>query len=191
MKKKIVDRYSRSSDNKIVIDIAAGKVEDLYNDFDKHAPYVKKELDQDIVDYLIDSVSEIRKEDFVIHFRFTTPAHRDLTSRVETSIKNYFLYLKELEIRELKRMTRTSLILFILGTVILFLSVWIHQKIADYGNIIVHVFAEGLTVAAWVALWNAIATFLIHWTPHHRKIKMYERISKATIHFPQEAADKE
>ena len=191
MKKQILNRYSRTPDNKLRIDIAAGKVEDLYNDLDKHAPYRKKELDQDLVDYIIDSVSEIGKEDFVIQFRFTTATDASMMSRVKRSIHNYFLYLKELEFRELARMTRTSLILFSIGVVILSLAVWTNQKIAGHGGVIPHVFAEGLTVAAWVSLWNAIATFLINWAPRRRQIKMYERISKATISFHEKEQDKQ
>ena len=187
MKKPILDRYSRTSDNKIILDISAGKVEDLYNDFDKNAPYVKKDLDQDLVEYIIDSVREIGKEDFVIQFRLKSPADTNLTSRVKTSIHNYFLYLKDLEFRELARMKRTSFILLVIGVLILCLSVWINQKIAGYGEIITHVFAEGLNVAAWVSLWNAIATFLINWVTHRKRIIMYEQISKATVLFHEEA----
>jgi len=183
MKKLILDRYARTSDNKLMIEINAGKVEDLYNSFDKHAPYVRKELDQDLVEYIIDAVNEIGKEDFIIQFRLTTLADSSLTSRVKNSIHNYFLYLKELEFRKLARMRRVSLILFSIGFVILSVSVWINQKFVSEETIISHVITEGLTVAAWVALWNAIATFFINWAPRRRQIKVYERISKATILF--------
>ncbi len=150
MKKSILDRYARTSDNKIILDIYAGKVEDLYNNFDKNAPYVKKDLDQNLVEYLIDSVREIGKEDFVIQFRLLSSADTRLTSRVKTSIHNYFQYLKELEFRELARITRTSFILLAIGVSILCLSVWVNQRMADadYGAVITHVFAEGLNVAA-------------------------------------------
>ncbi len=183
MKKKILDRYARTPDQKIIIDIAATKVADLYNDFDNHAPYVKKELDQNLVDYLIDSVSEIGHEKFVIQFRLTTLADNSLTSRVQTSIHNYFLYLKELEFRQLARMTTTSFILLFIGALILSLSVWMNQKMEGHETVLSHVFSEGLMVAAWVALWNAIATFLINWAPRRRQIKMYERIATAPILF--------
>ena len=189
MQKQILDRYSRTADNKLMIDIAAGKVADLYNDFDKHAPYRKKELDQDLVEYIIDSVSEIGNEDFVIQFRLKTLADSNMTSRVKTSIHNYFLYLKELESRELARMTRTSFILFFIGVAILFLAVWINQKFPGHETVISNVFTEGLDVAAWVALWNAIATYLVNWAPHRRQIKMYERISAATILFHETVQD--
>ncbi len=189
MKKQILDRYSRTPDNKLIIDIAAGKVADLYNDFDKHAPYRKKELDQDLVEYLIDSVSEIGKEAFVIQFRLNTFADNELTRRVQSSVHNYFLYLKELELRELARMTRTAFILFFIGVAILFLAVWINQEIPGHENVISNVFAEGLNVAAWVSLWNAIATYLVNWAPHRRQIRMYERISEAKILFHKMGED--
>lgn len=183
MRKNILDRYIRSADDELIIDITAGKVEDLYNDFDKHTAYVKKDLDQDLAEYLIDSASEIGKEDFIIQFRLDTVADESLTSRVKTSIYNYFQYLSDLELREFSRMKQTSFILFIIGVVILFLSVWINQNITEGDTVITHVFAEGLNVAAWVSLWNAIATFLINWAPHRRTIKLYSRISTATILF--------
>lgn len=189
MRKKILERYSRSPDNKIIIDIAAGRIEDLFNDFDKHAPYRKKELDPDLVEYLIDSASEIGKKDFIVHFHLTKSADISLTARVKTSIHNYFHYLIALEFRELARMTRSSLILFAIGVVILFFSVLLSGKIADSEAVIAHVFAEGLNVAAWVSLWNAIANFLIDWAPRRRQIKMYERIANAAIHFRGSARD--
>lgn len=183
MKREILDRYSSTMDNKVVIDIAAGKVEDLYNYLDKHAPYRKKDLDQDLVEYIIDSVSEIGKEDFVLQFRFAVLSDIHLISRVKMSIHNYFQYLKVRESRELARTIRSTLILFSVGIVVLFMSVWINQKITGLDGVISHVFAEGLTVAAWVSLWNAITTFFINWAPHHRQLKMYERISKAKVLF--------
>jgi len=183
MKKLILDRYARLPDGRLLIEIDAGKVEDLYNAFDKHAPYRKKELDQELVEYITDAVREIGKEKFGIQFRFTTPANGDLKSRVEKSIHNYFLYLRQLELRELARMARVSFILFSIGFVILFLSIWISQNIASRASIMFKIAIEGLTVAAWVALWNAIATFLINFAPRREQMKRYERISKSEIFF--------
>jgi len=189
MKKLILERYPRTLDKKLIIEINAGKVEDLYDDFDKHAPYVRKELDQDLVDYIVDAVQEISREDFIIQFRLNTKPDESLTSRVIKSVHNYFRYLKQLEKRELAKMSRTSIIFFFIGFVILSLSVWINKKFINDESIFSHIITEGLTVAAWVALWNAIATFFINWAPRRRKIKMYERISQAHIHFHGKEAD--
>jgi hypothetical protein len=189
MKKHILERYSRTDDNKIIIDIAAGKVSDLYNDLDKHAPYRKKELDPELVDYLIDSTSEIGSKDFVIQFRLAELAGGKLITRVQTSIHNYFQYLIALEFRELTRMVRSSCILLTIGVVILVCDVMLTEKIADHETVLGNVFTEGLNVAAWVSLWNAIANFLIDWAPRRRQIKMYRRISKAPILFEQAASE--
>lgn len=181
MKKSILDRYARTDDDKVIIDITANRIEDLYNNFDKHAPYLKKELDPELVDYILDSVREIGEEGFLIRLRLTTKADDFLMSRIQASIHNYFFYLKELEVRELARMIRVSLIFLAIGISILVLSVWVNQEIEDHVTVLKQVFAEGLTVAAWVSLWEALANFLVNWAPHRRQIKMYERIARAPI----------
>lgn len=183
MKRQILERYARTHDGKVIIDITAGRVEELYNEFDKHAPYRKKDLDQELVDYIIDSVREINSEDFVIQFRFRRSTEMRLRDRVEASIHNYFLYLKEVEVGGLVNMSRTAAILLSFGIGILVLSVWVNQRIVDQETVVSRVFAEGLTVAAWVALWEALVSFLINWAPTRRKIKRYERIAKAEVIF--------
>lgn len=183
MKKEILDRYLRMDDDKVIIDITADKIEYLYNDFDKHTPYIKKELDQDLVDYLVDCVREIGNEAFLIKFGLTQSVDNDLQSRVQTSIHNYFLYLKELEIREMKQMLRTVLILLLAGIAILTLSIWYNEHFTAQGSVINKVFSEGLTVAAWIALWESLATFLINWAPHQRRIRLFIRIAGAEVLF--------
>ena len=71
MNQSILGRYSRSENDVIVIDVAAEKIEDLYNNFDRNAPYIRKDLGEDLVDYLEEAVSEIGTEEFVIRFHFT------------------------------------------------------------------------------------------------------------------------
>jgi hypothetical protein len=183
MEKDILERYARNSDGGVIIDIAANRIEDLYSDYDKSAPYLKKDLEQDLVDYLVDSVREVGRERFVIQFSIAGTVGLEPMSRVKMSIQKYFFYLKELERRELKRMSRTSLILFIVGIAILTLSVWVNRVFEADETVLRAVFAEGLTVAAWVSLWESLATFLINWAPHRRKIRLYERIADATVLF--------
>lgn len=183
MKRNILERYTVNREGKVIIDITAGRVEHLYNEFDKHAPYRKKDLDQGLVDYIIDSVREIDAEPFVIQFRLDRLTDPRLRARIEASVHNYFLYLKEVEVNALIEMTRTAAILLSLGFIILVLSVWVNQRIMDHETVVSRVFAEGLTVAAWVALWEALVTFLLGWAPARRKIKRYERIAAADVIF--------
>jgi hypothetical protein len=50
-------------------------------------------------------------------------------------------------------------------------------------SIIGGVIAEGLTVAAWVSLWESLATFLIKWMPYRKKINLYQKISESKVTF--------
>lgn len=179
----ILDRYEKLADGRYLIDITAGKVSDLYNAFDKNTPYVRKELDQDLVEYISESVRDLGNKDFVIQFHLLEAADESMQSRIITSINSYFLYLKSIEIKELARVMRISLIYFLVGISLLFLTVWVNEKLTAGSSVITSVFAQGLTVAAWVALWEALATFLVNWTPFSRQIKMYDRIASAPVSF--------
>lgn len=181
MKKHILERYERGHDGRLVIDIAANRIEDLYNDFDKRASFSKKDLEEDLVEYIIESVGEIGEEPFLLNISLTETPGSDLVAKVQSSVKNYFFYLKELEIRKMEKMRRTSLILFVIGIVILSLSILVNQKNERWESVVGDIFAEGLTVAAWVSLWESLATFLIQWAPHKRKIELYERISRSEV----------
>jgi len=183
MQKHILDRYSRSADGSLIIEIAADRIEDLYNDYQKTAPFLKKDLDQELVDYIVDSVSEIGKENFLLKFSISGIMDDTGKARLMLSIREYFHYLKELEKREMQRMFRTSIILFLIGIALITFLLWFNQKVDTYDFMFTRILSEGLTVAAWVSLWEALATFLINWAPHHRQIGLYRRIAGAPVTF--------
>lgn len=188
MQKEILDRYERTGENEIILDIAAHKIEDLYEDFDKRSPFLKKDLDADLVEYMIDSTKEIGKENFLICFSLEKHCDEEAVKRVRNSVHNFFIYLKKLEYEKLKDMGRTSMILFLVGFFIAFLSIVLNDSELVKHSVAAAVVAEGLTVAAWVSLWEALATFLIQWRPHRRNIELYERIADAKILFNFEKA---
>ena len=181
----ILERYHQMPDGRYIIDITAEKISDLYNDFDKRTPYVRKELDQDLVEYITDSARDLSKENFIIQFRLLELPEDAMKTRITTSINSYFLYLKTIEFNELRRVIRTSLIYFVLGVAMLFLTVWMNQALTVDTSVINRVFAQGLTVAAWVSLWEALAMFIVNWTPYSRQIKLYERIANTPVQFSE------
>jgi hypothetical protein len=183
MQSTILERYPRAPDGRYIIDITAGKVSDLYNDFDKLAPYVRKELGQDLVEYISDSVRELGRQEFTIRFHLVEPPDEAMMARVTSSISSYFMYLKTIELHELGRIIRISLIYLVVGVALLFLTVWVNEQLAPGAAVLSRVFSQGLTVAAWVSLWEALATFLVNWTPYTRKIRMCERIAGAPVQF--------
>ena len=183
MKKDIIERYECTQDGEIIIDISAEKIEDLYDDFDKKSHFLKKDLKQDLVEYIIESVSEIEKEPFVIQFNLEISSQEEAISRVRNSVNKFFVYMQELEYKKMKDMIRTSIILLLIGIVAATLSVLMNQSELVKNNIAAAVIAEGLTVAAWISLWESLATFLIKWMPYKKKILLYKRISNAKVTF--------
>ncbi len=168
-------------DGKIIIDISAQRIEDLYDNFDKKAQFLKKDLNQELVEYIIDSVSEIDKEPFVIQFNLEVTSEKELIRRLVKSVNTFFLYMQELEAKKMQEMIRTSIILLFIGLVAVTLSVLVNEIKLVSDKIMLAVLAEGLTVAAWVSLWESLATFLIKWMPYKKKIVLYKRIANAQV----------
>jgi hypothetical protein len=183
MKKKILERYRRDSSGVLVVDIAASKVNDLYDEFDRQTPYIKKELDFDLVEYLVESARELGREPFLINFSFTDELDEALKDRVCKSISSYFDYLLARNARELHAMLRSSLILFVIGVAMMSASVYMNLLLEFSDSVIKRIMAEGLVVASWVSLWEALAGMLLNWQPAARERLIYRRLKYAELTF--------
>lgn len=100
MKKHILNRYDKTSNNELIIKISTNKFENLFNNFDSHSSFLKKDLNQELVDYIIESASEISEERFIIRFYFDEEINKENFSKLEESFDIYFNYLEELEKKE-------------------------------------------------------------------------------------------
>lgn len=177
MKKDVISRYERNANGDILIDVTADKMEDLFNHFDRSAPYIQRDMDQDLVNYIIDSALELGEEPFTICFTLTHLPDEAELSNIRRSVNSFFISLAEIERNKFRQMIRKSLVFFCIGIGILFISVWVNQKLGSDRTVVADVFAEGLTVAAWVSLWEALATFLIKWFPYRTNIILYQRLA--------------
>jgi hypothetical protein len=187
MRRDVLSRYERAPDGSVLIEVAARRAEDLYNDFDRSAPYIRRDLDEDLVAYLSDCAREVRREPFLIRFTLSQPPDEDRLQRIRRSVNAYFVYLVERERQKILQMLRRSLVLFCIGVAVLFVSVSVNQVLGSDRSVVANVFAEGLTVAAWVSLWESLAVFLVEWFPHRRNVAVYERVAGARLAFRSEA----
>ncbi len=183
MRRDLLSRYEQDGQGDIILDVAAKRVEDLYNDFDKSAPYIRRDLDQDLADYLIECARELGRAPFIIRFTLANPPDESKSSRIRHSLNTYFLYLAETEIQKILQMFRRSVILFAIGLCILFVAVSLNRLLGPERSVTANVFAEGLTIAAWVSLWEAIAIFLVEWFPHRKNVALYKRMATAHLVF--------
>lgn len=183
MRRNVLSRYEKDEQGNILLDVSARRVEDLYNDFDKSAPYIRRDLDQDLADYLIESARELGKVQFTIRFTLADAPDEPRSLRIRGSLKTYFLYLAEAEFHKILQMFRRSSILFAIGLGILFAAVSLNRMLGPERSVTANIFAEGLTIAAWVSLWEALAIFLVEWFPHRKNVMLYQRLAHAQIIF--------
>lgn len=183
MKRDFLSRYEKDGQGNIIVDVSARRVEDLYNDFDKSAPYIRRDLDQDLADYLIECARELGRVQFIIRFTLADSPDEPRSLRIKRSLNTYFLYLAETEIKKILQMFRRSSILFAIGLGILFVAVSLNRILGPERSVTANVFAEGLTIAAWVSLWEALAIFLVEWFPHRKNVMLYRRLANAQIIF--------
>lgn len=183
MEQNVLSRYERDRENNIIIDVFAARVQDLYDNFDNSAPYIRRDLAHDLAEYLIDCAREVSQDRFMIRFTLQQPPDEHKMARIRRSVHTYFLYLKEIEVRLIMQMFRRSAILFSIGICILFLSVSFNQLLGEQRSVVADVVAEGLTIAAWVSMWESLAIFLIEWLPHRKNISLYQRLADSQLIF--------
>lgn len=183
MRRDVLSRYERDSDGNIIVDISATRVEDLYNDFDKSTPYIRRDLDQDLTDYLISCIRELASAPFIIRFTLTNQPDELKMERIRRSLNTYFLYLAETETLLILQMFRRSAIFLAIGIGLLCASVSLNQLLGPTRSLTANVFVEGLTVATWISLWEALATFLIEWFPHRKNVRLYRRLASTQLAF--------
>ena len=183
MKRGILGRYEQDDAGNSIIDAAAARVEDLYNNFDKSAPYSRRDLDGDLADYLIGCARELGRVPFIIRFTLATAPEAHSLSRIRSSLKSYFLYLIEIENRNRHRMIRRSATLLAMGVAILAVTAWLNQGGTAEQSIFIKVLGEGLLIVAWISLWEALATFLVEWFPHRKNVLLYRRLARTPFVF--------
>jgi len=183
LKLDILSRYESHSSRRLAIDVSVGKIEELYEDFDSAASYVKKDLDQDFVDYLIDSVREIRSKDFVIRINLPGHVQDKHRERLQRSIKNYFRYLEFLEQRKLRKILWRSFLLFCLGMFLLIISITLKGNMSHLSGMMQELTIEGLTVAAWVSLWSSFAIIIFELANIIGNIRLFRCIADREVVF--------
>ena len=183
MKKTIIDRYEKTEIGQVIVDVSIDSIEHLYHDFDKTAPYYRKELDQEFVDYLTESIREIGKHPFIIRISLEKMPDETSIERVRKSLNSYYIYLKEIETRSLKFIFRRFIILFAAGLVFLIFAILASRKLSLNRGVVAEVFIQGMTIAAWISLWESLVNMFLDWPPRRGTMRLYNRIIHSQVIF--------
>ena len=182
MKKNILDRYDKTIENEIIIKISTNKFENLFDNFDMSSSFLKKDLSQQLVDYIIESVSEISNEKFIIKFYFKEKIEQENIIHLKKSFESYFNYLEELEKNKMREQVKNSFIFMLIGVFFITLSILLEVN----QQLTYRIISEGLMIAGWVSMWEAMATILVKWLPLSKKLKLFKKIVNSKIEFENE-----
>jgi hypothetical protein len=179
----ILDRYEVLSDGRAVIEVAAASVCDLYNNFDRNAPFIRKDLDEELASYLKDCCRELGRKEFIVRFVLQQLPDAAQRVRVASSMFTYFNYLAELERRDIFATVRRSCILFLAGVLVIGLEFSVAASIKNLEPLAAKIILEGLTILSWVAVWECTVTLVGGVTGAWRRLRRLRRLANAEVQF--------
>ena len=183
----VLDRYPRGAAGEVVIEVTAERAEALFDGFTKQAPYARRDLDPQLADYLVECAREVgRAHPLEIRIALEVSPEAEERARVLSSVAAYFHYLVAAERRLVRRSWRRMLGMFVAGLTLLTVMVWIKLRVLkavapSEPSLLNEVLVEGLTIVAWVIMWEALAMFLMAWTRRRTKVKLFEHLAAAKL----------
>jgi len=162
------------------IDINLDFYRDVYSEWD-YSPISNRDLDEDLLDYLMSCSYEIPLKNKVI-IKFYLPVNIKEEGREKKSIvgiKNYFSYRIRKTYTERFRMIKNTLIYLLVGIVLLLAAYMIQNIITN--NFLLHVLPEGLLIGAWVLIWEIFSIWFFEISKLGYKMKHYKRLKNSKI----------
>ena len=182
LRQHALERYERDEAGLPCVDVATERASDLYSYFDRFSPYMRRDLEQDLVDYLLACAEEIHPQPFIVRFSFAQAADADTQQRLRHSMTGFFTYLLEKERQTLRRMRYRSAVFLLLGLLILLAAALLKGWSMPH-PVVLDVIAEGVNIAGWISMWEALATFVVDWFPHRRNLRLYRSLAVAPLQF--------
>lgn len=174
--------YRRES-GAYLIELNLREIRQLFNSLDP-APFLEKDLDAAAEEYIVDAVRELglrRHSKLVIHL---PPSGCDGESAhsIAEAIHHYFNYRARHAADDLKQTLATGVVSLVIGLVFLFACLWFRNILGglpqESGK---EIFAEGLLIMGWVAMWRPIEIFLYDWWPIQHRQRIFRYIGAMSI----------
>lgn len=179
----IRDRYEFTDDDKAIIDVTVETVNDLFNSFDKKASYYKRELDQDLEDYIVESVKELSSSQFIVRINIEKDFDNSKHELILRAIRNHFRYMYYFERKKFTKVILKFFGLLFLGVALMSFYYQYSSHITNFSTLPMYskIVIEGIDIAGWVAYWEAFSCVIFDFIPIQRSRWMYRRIARAKI----------
>jgi hypothetical protein len=165
-----------------LIELRLQTLDQLFNVFDP-SPFHRKDLDQDAENYIVGALRELGPlpARLVLHLPRDIALAEDARG-VGEAIRNYFAYQAQITARDLRLELRRGRQSLAIGLLFLGGCQLLRQLVLSFGDgTIQTIFAEGLLIAGWVALWRPIEIYLYDWWPYRRRLQVYRRLAEIEV----------
>jgi len=161
------------------IDVRVGKVQQLFDNRDP-APFLVRDLDPGLVDYLLDSAEDLLARPKVGVFFWLE--ERCAPGEIEKACRAQFAFLLERTNRRRRRRRRWGLIALALALILLAALQFVAQLVPDQiGGPLGAGLAEGAVILSWVLMWRPVELLLYDWIPVHREKRILRKLLDAPI----------
>lgn len=167
----------------IDINIKLKEERQLFNNFDP-APFLERDLDDEAVEYIVDSVKEypLKRKMRLVIFLPKERKYKISDKMIKSAINMFFDYQVDVKKKRLKNLFAQGRTSLIIGILFLTFCLTSSEFISIYRTgIISRIFAEGLTIVGWVSMWNPINLFLYEWWPITREMIIRQKIKDMVV----------
>jgi hypothetical protein len=180
--RKIFERYEKEN-NRYIIQISTNTLRDLFNKYDRTSSFIKRDLNQDLAEYLFESASDLDGREFYVCLNLHSEKQADeLEENVNRGIDSYFEY--EINKIEKKReQILIKIILHVLLAIVCFFLSYMLNKFIKVDSFLYVLFVESIVIAAWVLMWPVFSDFIYELFAIRHTIKIYKKIIDADLKF--------
>ncbi len=160
------------------IDIDLDFYRELYSEWD-FSPQRNRDLDNDLLEYLMDCCDEIPRRDRVT-IAINLPAavyDSKREARASQGFYNFFTYRIRRESNRYRRYFTKIIKYLIIGTMLLVAASMLENFFSDlpHSDLLV----EGLIIGAWVSIWEVFSVIFFKLSEHRKKIAVLRRLFAA------------
>lgn len=177
---KHIYRYDKET-QAYMLDMAINNFYEIFHDWDG-STIRKKDLDPDMVDYMIEAVTELpRKAKIGIVFNIRQHNHNKYLEEVAViALQNYFRFLIFVNQKKTRRLIKTAVLYLTFGFTFIFCA---NQLQGFLQTISSSVFSEGLFIGGWVFVWESISILFFKTRSIRNESKRFEKIRHSEVYY--------
>jgi hypothetical protein len=177
---KHIYHYDNAS-NTYLLEMSINNFYEIFHDWDGSA-IRKKDLDPDMVDYMIEAVTELpRKAKITIVFNIRQQnQNKALEDIAIIALKNYFEFRIFINNRKVQRLFKFAALYLIFG----FCFILSANQLSNYLDTVTSsVFSEGLFIGGWVFVWESISLSFFKSSQVRIESKRFKRIMNSSVQY--------